>query len=224
MDSDIRQAIRDLISHHPLNPQLVKDQSSWNQLCQGLDHLDDADSPAGRLVALNAARSALGMDVVDARGADTAADVTGGLASMRVVLVQRVNAFRERHSEPLSALFHSSLSYQLEKAAAAVGSVLPGAYGGGVAYDRVMGIDALSDTFGRLLGELREREYDDGACWAPERALYVLERATALLDGEPGIEARDVDVMVSDALPVLAEKARQDAIEIDETTAQREEA
>lgn len=222
MDSDDLRAIRDLISRHPLNPQLVKDQDSWNQLCRGLDDITDADSPAGRLAALNAARSALGMDPLDGADGDIPAAMTAGLRSIRSELAQRVNAFRESHNQPLSALIHPSFRYQLEKAIAAVRSALPGASGGDVAYDRSMGINALSDTFERLLDEFRDREYEEHVRWAAERALYILGRATALLDGEPGIDARDVDVMVGDALPVLVEEARQMAAELDETTVQRE--
>ncbi len=134
------------------------------------------------------------MDATAAEGDEVPAVITAGLGAVRAELEQRVNAYREQHAEPLSRHFHGSIGYQIEKASTAARACLAGERQDAIGWDRAMGTEALRETFERFLGELRQRGYREDICSDAVDALYILERSTALLDGQRGIDARDVDL------------------------------
>ena len=221
-DHDTMNAIRDLIGEHPLNAELLEDRASWDRLCRGLDGVEDADTPSGRLSALNDVRVALGMEPVVAESAETDAAVLAGLEGVKAELEERVNAFYERHSEPLSALFHETVRYQYEKACAAARACIPGERRETSELDRVLGTKPLLRSFERFVAELGARGYDADVRSIAEDALYILRRSQAVMDGAVDIDPRDVYLLVEHALGPLIDAARELAAEIDESTAKRE--
>lgn len=212
-------AIRELISHHPLNPELVKDTASWNRLCRGLDGVGDARTPGDKLSALNEVRGALGMEQVAAEDAEVGATVSAGLEAVKAQLEQQVNDFHERHSEPLSKMFHETVGYQYEKACAAARARFEGEY---FELDRALGTEPLLRSFERFVAELNARGYRSDVSYDAEDALYILCRSQAVMDGAVDFQPRDVYLLVYQALGSLIEGACRLAADLDERTAKRE--
>lgn len=220
-DFELLQAIGDLIENDPLNAHLTRDPASWDRFCQGLDGITDAVTGDGRLAALNAVRTELGMEAIEAEGEGIPAAISAGLDAIRVELEERVNLYRESHPEPLSRLFPTGMDYLIEKVSASVRSCLPSEDSSQRDAARE-DVDVLRASFEQLLREMRERGLDEGVRSDTENVVDVLRRATALLDGEPGIEPQDIYLLVTRALPVLVKSARRMATDIDSENAQRE--
>ena len=202
------QRIRDLISGHPLQDELLADSESWNKLCNALDQITDEPTIDGRIEALNDVRSALGMDPTpEAERSEPA--LVAGLATVRTELEDRAEGhFASFRDQPLSALFHQRNRYNIEKAVEAITR--------GGAYRRAMGVDPLRDLFSRLNDGIKARGYDETVRSNIEDGLYILERADAFLDRAPRAPAqRDIELLVATALPELLARARELAEEID---------
>ena len=189
MDTSGTAAVRDLISGHPLQRQLQREQGSWTRICRAIDAIEDLPSHSPeRLDALNTLRSELGMEAAPVAD-DIAAAIQAGLETVSVELGDRVNAHREQHSSPL----------------------LPGFQG-----------TSLESTLRAFVDELRERGHDDAIRSDAEDALHIVQRATQLIEGEAGLTARDVVLLVSYSLPRLLATRMDLAKEIDEETGRRQ--
>ena len=77
--------------------------------------------------------------------------VSAGLEAVRANLEDRVNAFHDVHSEPLSNIFDEpNIDYELQKARSAAYALLPGQYRGNLVVDRI-GNKLLLDRCASLL-------------------------------------------------------------------------
>ncbi len=164
------QAIRDLISRHPLSPQLWADRDSWDRLCRGVNGIRDADSASGKLAALNVVRAELAMVPLAAEDS-----VEAGAEAVRAELEEQERVLKAYHSDPLSRLFGEDPGYDLEKAYSAARACLPGESRWQLEYDQA-GTKILLQKFKSVDEELRRRGYDEGnpVCLQIADAIYIL--------------------------------------------------
>ncbi len=192
------QAIRGLISRHPLNPQLSADRDSWDRLCRGLNGIQDADSASGKLAALNVVRAELAMVPLEEDS------VEAGAEAVRAELEEQERVLKAYHSEPLLPLFGEDPWYDLANACSAARACLPGESREQLDYDQA-GTKILLQKFKNVDEELRRRGYDKGnpVCLEIADAIYILERSWALINEARDADPHDINLLVEHALPPL---------------------
>ena len=192
------QAIRGLISRHPLNPQLRADRDSWDRLCRGLNGISDADSASGKLAALNVVRAELAMVPLEEDS------VEAGAEAVRAELEEQERVLKAYHGGPLSPLFDKDPWYDLGNAYSAARACLPGESREQLEYNQA-GTKFLLQKFKNVDEELRRRGYDEGSpvCLEIADAIYILERSWALINGASDADPRDICLLVEHGLPPL---------------------
>jgi hypothetical protein len=217
------QIIRRMISIGGLlHARMYADRATWSMLCDGLDGITDASSPALRVAALNTVRSIAGLDSLDPSDADGAV-LAAGVAAVRAEFEDQANRMRRAFAEsPLRQHLHESDPYLIGKVAEAALGLLP-EHEHHREGDTAVGNAAIVTLIGKLTAirdGIAERDYDEWTRSDAEEALYILESVQALLQGEPVMPPRAAHLLVAHALPKLYESVRSLVAEIDEHFAQ----